>query len=322
MSRKPPSGGLHREIDLPHTDEWEMRPRHDDRALPDFIIIGAMKCATTSLYYHLRGHPALEASFTKEPDFFANTAWDRGLDWYERQFPRGRTVRFEASTSYTKYPWCGPVAERMHRIVPHAKLIYVVRDPLERLISHFQHAIAHGRATPEEALSNDFWMRHGRHYLRCSLYHQQLSRFLPYFDLSRIRVVRFEDFVDRPVRLMNEILRFVGVEEEDLYAEGTTFRKYNDSAKVGLVASPLLYRLARRLQRLGVAAPIHLWFRGRVPRPRLRAEDEWRLWRIFSEDLARLETLTGMRFPYAPPTAEVSSRWEPSQAMLEAARLL
>jgi len=108
--------------------------------LPNLIIIGAMKCATTSLHYYLNLHPQISMSEEKELDFFIHkNNWHKGIEWYKTNFTGNASVYGESSPNYTKYPFFNGVPERMHAVVPDAKLIYVVRDPIERIISHYIH---------------------------------------------------------------------------------------------------------------------------------------------------------------------------------------
>ena len=108
--------------------------------LPNLIIIGAMKCGTSALHQYLDQHPDIAMSKEKELDFFIEDRnWRKGLDWYRSMFPDSGVVRGEASPDYTHYPAIPGVPERMHTVVPGAKLIYMVRDPVERMLSQYMH---------------------------------------------------------------------------------------------------------------------------------------------------------------------------------------
>jgi hypothetical protein len=94
-----------------------MTPSQHRQALPSFLIIGAMKAGTTSLYHYLKSHPQIHMSRIKELDFFVTELnWGRGLDWYSQQFSGIGTnvlAAGEASTNYTKYPRYKGVPERI-----------------------------------------------------------------------------------------------------------------------------------------------------------------------------------------------------------------
>jgi hypothetical protein len=117
-------------------------------ALPTFIVIGAMKAGTTSLYHYLRHHEQVFMPKVKELDFFVEEMnWPRGIHWYTQQFAgaaAGVLASGEASTSYSKYPQHAGVPERMAATVPDVKLLYVVRDPIARIRSHYRHRVLVG----------------------------------------------------------------------------------------------------------------------------------------------------------------------------------
>ena len=109
---------------------------------PDFIIIGAMKCATTSLHDQLAAHPGIHMSVPKEPNFFSDAEqWGRGLDWYWDLFAGAKDGDLcgESSTHYTKLPKHDKVIDRLAEHVPDAKFVYVMRHPIDRLVSHYIH---------------------------------------------------------------------------------------------------------------------------------------------------------------------------------------
>src|SRR5688572_24468381 len=110
--------------------------------LPNFFIIGAMKAGTTSLWQYLRRHPEIFMSKLKEPGYFTEELrWDQGIEWYRSLFDDAGSARAvgEASTSYTKWPRFAGIPARMHALVPEARLIYLVRDPGDRIRSHYIH---------------------------------------------------------------------------------------------------------------------------------------------------------------------------------------
>lgn len=185
------------------------------RDLPTFIVIGAMKAGTTSLFHYLREHDQIFMSRIKELDFFVTEGnWSRGLDWYRHQFTDGGAAlaRGEASTLYTKYPEYTGVPERIARIVPDVSLVYVVRDPIERMRSHYQHRLMTGaeNASPEEALL------HNPTYLRCSQYAMQLERYLEHFSRGQILVVTSEGLRRDRAATVRRVNEFLGVDPQRL----------------------------------------------------------------------------------------------------------
>jgi hypothetical protein len=181
--------------------------------LPNFIVIGAQKSGTSSLHHYLQAHPEICMSRAKEPDFFTLAHnWSRGIAWYERQFPRvnGEIAIGEVSPSYTMHPSHPDVPARMASIIPKAKLVYLVRDPIARMKSHYQHRVAAGveRLPIEQALRED------AHYLNTSRYAYQISRYLEYFPASHLLVVPSEALLTRRKSTLRRIFRFLGVDQD------------------------------------------------------------------------------------------------------------
>ena len=160
--------------------------------LPNFIVIGAMKAGTTSLFQYLRDHPDVFMSSPKELHFFSARG-GKDLDWYEAHFAAAGTAIAigEASASYTTYPDSEGVPERIAEVIPDARLIYLVRHPIERMRSHYLHRIGAGkeRLPIEQALIDD------PIYLGTSRYAARIERYLRCFPREQILIIRSEDLL-------------------------------------------------------------------------------------------------------------------------------
>lgn len=181
--------------------------------LPNFLVIGAMKAGTTSLYHYLRGHPDVFMASIKELDFFAPGGnWGRGLRWYGRHFDgAGSAIAVgEASTAYTKYPVVPQVPERIAEHLPSCRFIYVLRDPIDRIRSHYQHRVAVGteRAPLTEAVFDD------PIYLSCSRYAAQVDRYLRCFPRERLLLITSEDLRASRKVTMRKVYSFLGVDPD------------------------------------------------------------------------------------------------------------
>jgi hypothetical protein len=182
-------------------------------ALPNFLVIGAMKAGTTSLFHYLRAHPQVFMSPVKELDFFDEGGnWRRGIDWYKRQFKGagpGSVAVGEASTAYSKYPLVAGVPQRIATFLPNARFVYVVRDPIERIRSHYDHRVAIGAEIlplGEAVLSNPV-------YLLCSCYASQVEQYLDHYPPDRLLLVKSEDLRERRSATMSRVYAFLGVDE-------------------------------------------------------------------------------------------------------------
>ena len=220
--------------------------------LPHFIIIGAMKSGTTTLYRNLDLHPEINMSRDKETDFFvAGKNWELGVDWYSKQFSSPQKIRGEASPNYTKARYFQGVPARMASLCPDVKLIYIVRDPLERAVSQYKHSYILGM------LDEDFEKFEGsheyNHILDASSYARQISEYLNFFDRNAILIIDFDDLIVNPQRVMNQIYSHIGVSEYKVKDRGAQ----NDSNELSRIPSPVL-RFAQ--------SPIGKRIAGNVPR--------------------------------------------------------
>lgn len=184
--------------------------------LPNFVIIGAMRSGSTSLYRYLKDHPHVFMP-RKEIQFF-DRYWERGLDWYSDLFDahQGQPAVGEASPNYL----ASPVAlERMRSVIPEARLLAILRDPADRAYSHYwmEHSRGRDPRTFEEAIAEE--LEHGapdtqppRDYLRRSRYLPQLEQVCEHFDRSALQVVLLDDLQDDPTTTYVEVCRFLGID--------------------------------------------------------------------------------------------------------------
>jgi hypothetical protein len=179
-------------------------------SLPNLIILGAQKCGTSGLHYYLGLHPEVSMSSPKELNFFiAERNWGRGLEWYARHFDPGAKCRGEASPNYTAFPQHMGVPERMSEVVPDARLIYIVRDPLDRIAAHYVHNFAKRR---EKGGLRETLLHPNTSYVARSKYFTQLQRFLEHYDRDRVLVIENSDLRDQRAATLRRVFEFAGVD--------------------------------------------------------------------------------------------------------------
>jgi hypothetical protein len=183
--------------------------------LPNFLIIGAMKAGTTALFRYLSDHPQVFMAPDKELNFFVNGQpwcnWARGPEWYEQQFDerRDEVATGEASPMYTKHPRYSGVPARIKTVIPEARLIYVVRHPIERVRSHYIHRALNGREVHpiDKALLED------SRYIEASRYAYQIDQYLEHFPRERLLVIVSEELRERRAATMRKVFGFLGVDD-------------------------------------------------------------------------------------------------------------
>lgn len=276
----------------------------NETRLPNLIIIGAQKCATTSLHYYLNLHPEISMSRVKESNFFIKEFnWNRGIEWYRAQFDVFSRVRGESSPGYTTYPLYDGVPARMYSVVPNAKVIYILRDPIERTISHYVHNYAEGRETRgmEEALGE----YDGRNqYVVRSMYSTQLEQYLQFFPWPQIHIMTADDLQKGTKAAMEAVFRFLGVDDSywspQFYLKWHRTRfKWRTPDKNHPVCGPAVKAMLESLpfELRGLMTKLLLLpFSKRVKRPVLTSRLRKRLLEYLREDMQRLRALTGKRF--------------------------
>lgn len=224
--------------------------------MPNFLVIGAAKAGTTSIHNYLDQHPQIFMSRLKETNFFAlegrprfagphdRTIVNRDMIWRERDYRRlFRKVRDEIAIgeSSPRYLYTPGTARRIHRSLPDARLVAVLRQPAERAHSHFVMRRRDGFepcATLEEALADGPRRRRqnwasGR-YIEQGFYARQLGEYFACFPRHQMRLFLFEDLCDDPQGLLRAIFGFLGVDED---VPIDTSRRDNVS---GTLANPIL----------------------------------------------------------------------------------
>jgi hypothetical protein len=289
------------------------------RRVPDFIIIGAQKSATSSLYWWLQDQREFFLASPKETNFFSfEKDWSRGAGWYSDQFSSAHqdAILGEASVSYSYASTCVVSAERMSATVPGARLIYVIRHPIERLRSHYRHEVQRNR---EKRPLRSAILEPGNAYVGNSRYFTCLRPYTERFPRDQICVVRFEDLVQEPHTGWSEILRFLGVPDRPAPSVAANVTRENGGwspamrwlkekrilrfSTVGRLPQPVRKIGRRLLIRDGVG------FEQKLAASRASIPDEItdEIW----EDVARLEGwlgLSGTLWPRPERPSEVRSR--------------
>lgn len=268
---------------------------------PDFVVIGAMKSGTTSLYGYLDDHPDVWVSHPKELDFFLDRGnWHRGTDWYLNHFTEAPTdaVLGEVSPSYSQTHLYPEVPKRMAALVPTAKLVYIVREPVQRIRSMYAHLVIDGL----ESHPIDDAVKRNQDYVETSRYAARIASFEPAFSEGRLQVITTEQLKAKPVDTLDAVASFIGVRPwsglgRPLPAQRnvTEDRRIEHPVGTRLKASRPYWRMlnrswrARRLHDLVFERPVS------SPSTTLSPDvDEW-LRETLEPDTAALETLLDRR---------------------------
>lgn len=276
--------------------------------LPTFLIIGAQKSGTTSLYEYLRQHPQVYMSPVKEPHFFTYegerppsssviTEWSD----YQALFAQAQDhiALGEASTSYLH---ANHAPERIAHYLPEVRLVAILRNPVERAFSNWMHNVENGRERLEfrDALDAEGErMRQGVgyafYYQYKGFYYRHLCRYLALFPRDRLQVYLFDDLRSDPVSVVQDIYGFVGVDP--------SFRPRIERHNVSGIPKGLpsrVFSLVRKStwvqKKVKPLIPerVRVWIRERLTwRPILPQDVRHALIELYREDILQLESLLG-----------------------------
>lgn len=266
--------------------------------LPNLIIVGVMKCGTTSLHFYLGLHPEVRMSREKEIEFFIEErSWSRGIPWYAQQFDANARVRGESSPNYAAARRFPGVPARIREVVPEARLIFMVRDPIERLISHWMHNYTHGREQRPfaEILEDD-------RYLERSMYATQLQPYLDAFPRDQILILEMDRLRARRLEVLREVFTFLSVDADFVSARFALERHRTERKRVKTNAGRWLAgtRLAGWVESLpqSIRWPVRdlLYFPFSKPlvRPVLAPGERERLIDVLRPDIMRFRALSGL----------------------------
>jgi len=212
--------------------------------LPDFLVIGAVKSGTTTLYHWLEQQPEIFMSPKKEPRFFDKN-WDRGTSWYAEFFTHARDDQLagEASPQYSNLDAGALAAERIAALLPDARLVYLVRHPVDRMLSEYRYNVQ------RKLVDGSFLEKDRERIVGASCYHARLSPYIERFPREQICVVRFEDMINADGAGWTQILRHLGL--ADRPSPGTVHNVTRNYPK----ATPMTRRLSSMRRKLGLPRP-------------------------------------------------------------------
>jgi hypothetical protein len=230
------------------------------RMTPGFLIVGAQRCGTTSMFKTLMQHPLVARPFLNKGIHYFDTNYDRGFSWYRGHFPVVGTARLrrggrrpltgESSPYYMFHPLAG---QRLATDLPDIRLIMLLRDPVERAYSAYSHELARGFETESferalelederldgeaERLATDplYQSESLQHhaYVRRGHYIDQISRLEQLVGRDRLHVVDSQDFFEQPEAVFSDVLRFLDLPQ----AEGIRYEQHNARKRSPLAPS-------------------------------------------------------------------------------------
>jgi hypothetical protein len=272
------------------------RRRHKIPSDAIVIIIGSMKCGTSSLYHYLQGHPEICPAIYKEPEFFSeNQRYSVQVDNYSDLWSFDNSVHkyaLEASVGYTKYPHEQNVPKKIYDYGIRPKFIYIIRNPFDRITSHFNFMQWDTRSTSE--------ILHP-HFIHISNYFLQLEQYRNYFPLEDILILDFDVLRENPRLILERIYKFLNLSQgyfpEDFEVKnptriGTKFERKLYNLKFGsLKLGPFLSHMPNPFKKLG--KNLLQWASPTEKRILTDAEKD-SIYKELKEDMANLHRIYGV----------------------------
>ena len=265
--------------------------------LPNFLICGAQKAGTTALYHYLRHHPDVFMSRPKETWFF-DKRYDRGLEWFAKHFEEhdGESAIGEATARTMSSP---EAPARIARHIPEARLLFVLRNPIDRAYSQYHFYVYTGKVQADRSFHEVLWDQRSafrKDMIQRGMYARQLKRFEKYFDREQMKIILHRELREQTTETVQDIYRFLEV-DPDVQPETSSrhnVTRYPDSLE--------LYHWLRQSWHL-VRGTMDRWFPNvsnvlrRTTRkmlfskdkPQMREEDRSYLQEIYEKPNSRLE---------------------------------
>lgn len=231
------------------------------RSMPDFILIGAMKCGTSTLQTQLAAQNGVFMTTPKEPNYFSDDdVFAKGPDWYTGLFeaaPPG-TLKGEASTHYTKLPTYPATLDRMRAALPALKLVYMIRNPVTRAVSHYIHEWTERRVGDDAQAA----FRSTSDFVDYGRYGMQITPFLDTYGASNVMLTSLEAVKADPDAEFARIAAFLGLPPEaswqhDLEAQNVSSQRMRRLPLQGLlIDNPVAAALRRTLVPAGLRRKI------------------------------------------------------------------
>lgn len=285
-------------------------PRGNDVSLPDFLIIGAMKCGTSTLQAQLACQTGVFMTTPKEPNYFSNDEiFARGPDWYRALFNPAQPgdLKGEASTHYTKLPTYPKTLERMTALLPAPRLIYMIRNPMTRAVSHYIHEWSEGRLGGDASAA----LRQTLEIESYGCYGMQIAPFVAAYGTERILLTSLEQFSRDPEAEFARIGAFLGLPDDAVWHHDLPAQNVSKERMRRLPMQRLLIDnpVARGLRHALIPGSVRSWLRDKrrmTHRPDLPADLNARMQGLYVEDRARLAAFfpdhpaLDLCYPFAP----------------------
>jgi len=262
------------------------------------LIVGAMKCGTTSLFHYLAEHPEIAPCSKKEAFFFSASCWDKGFDWYQSLWqnwnPKQHKIALEASVDYTRIPTYANAAERIFSLQDRAKFkfIYIMRNPLDRIESHYTHGKAAGWEGIEKTSSTTTI---DRDLIVPSLYGMQIAEYYKRFPTENILLLNFDDLKQNTRELLEKVCEFLEIDPDYEFQginevhNANKNRIADERLWISLKKLPVLRSIAKQIPKKYKKTIYNLFGKKLQKNIKLSRQQKQLVWQELEPDLQKLD---------------------------------
>lgn len=270
---------------------------------PDFIVIGAMNTGTTSLYHYLSYHQDIYMAKPKELDFFnVGNNYRKGIAHYIQYFNSEKQLKGECSPNYAKIS-SDMVAERIHQHFPNVKLIYIVRNPIDRFLSqcrfhNLDPNLVYNEIFRDKGYDHDIYITNN--------YQLHFDRFSRFFKKDKILVVKSEALLDEREFTLKKIFKFLEVDADQYDYSKISFNEHQLNLKkiptntiISLNSSPL-YRMLRNIfsKIITLKKAYHKVMYNKRKVYSLSEKNKIAMVEYYSKKMKEFEVITGIKFDF------------------------
>jgi len=282
---------------------------------PNFFIVGAPRAGTTTLYEFLRRTPKVFMSSVKEPGYFSVSVNPdlkaskviRDKNQYLKLFKKVKD-EIAIGEATADYLWDPKSAKLIHEVVPKARIIIMLRDPVERAFSHYLLLLSIGseRVSFQAAIKNALEAKpdYSGRIIECGYYYEQVKRYLEIFGVEQVKVVIFEEFIQKVSNNVKGILEFLAVTSEppkNVEEAQNVFTMPRTNLVNRVVSNSSLNRIRKKIFPRGLNPTLRKVFTKRTTKPQLSLNDKKILEDTYQKDVLKLQRLLGRTLPWSLP---------------------
>jgi len=311
-------------LTLEHKKDLELSPKDKEHHLiktvnnwPNFFIVGAAKAGTSSLYSYIKEIPGIYMSPIKEPNYFSDSSYIdnhpflrpiRKKEDYLNLFAKVKDEKIVGEA--TNYLTRSHAYERIHQVSPQARILISLRDPVDRLFSHYLMYAQSGDLTEPfheqlQMILEDPGNKNGKMFIRITdgMYSESVKKYLDIFGSQHVKIIIFEEWISNPKDTVEEILRFLGLNHSVTNLKNSVYNQFiglPGPTALGIMKNKLVTKIARKtLSKSSRRSLRDKFLIKKQSKPKMMESDRENLVKIYYNDVMNLQKILGRKLPWS-----------------------